>query len=148
MASVSRQKIDDALFGRISKFLPQTVKTVSRRLKGWDEVPAMEQPAVFVVKRNESITRQKGLPSKILAKFDIVIYVNTGGDHSVSPSELLNPILDAVCDSLEPDGCSLYQDLGLPNVVSHAAINGEIFTDEGVLGEQSFAVVPVEVLWL
>lgn len=148
MASVSRQTIDQALFGVLKDNLPPSVKTVSRKLKGWDDVPASQQPAVFLVKRTEYVERKRGFPSKVLAKFDIVVYVHTGGVSSVVPADMLNPILDSVCAAFEPNDGQYIQTLGLPETVSHAAINGEILTDEGVLGDQAFAVIPVEVLWI
>jgi len=40
------------------------------------------------------------------------------------------------------------QDLGLANLVRHARIEGRIETDEGVLGDQAVAVIPVEILCL
>jgi hypothetical protein len=38
------------------------------------------------------------------------------------------------------------QDLGLPQFVRHARINGRIETAEGVLGDQELAIIPVEIL--
>ena len=40
------------------------------------------------------------------------------------------------------------QDLGLPTMVQHASIAGKIETDEGVLGDQAVAIIPVEILCL
>ena len=40
------------------------------------------------------------------------------------------------------------QNLGLPAMVQHAYIVGKVETDEGVLGDQAIAIVPVEILCL
>ena len=40
------------------------------------------------------------------------------------------------------------QDLGLPAMVQHASIAGKIETDEGALGDQAIAIIPVEILCL
>jgi hypothetical protein len=147
MASIKREQIDNALFQRLNSFLPSSVKTVSRRLKMWSEVPPSEQPAIFMIKRDENITRTRGLPAKVTARFDIVIYANNGGDQSVAPAGLINPVIDAVQDALEPDQTGV-QDLGFAGSVSHCHISGSIQTDEGVLGDQAIVIIPVEVLWL
>jgi len=38
------------------------------------------------------------------------------------------------------------QNLGLPTMVQHAYIQGKVETDEGVLGDQAVAVIPIEIL--
>ena len=38
------------------------------------------------------------------------------------------------------------QILGLPEMVQHAYIAGKLETDEGILGDQAIAIVPVEIL--
>jgi hypothetical protein len=59
---------------------------------------------------------------------------------------LLNPLLDALEAALAPSPATGIQNLGLPAMVQHAYIAGKIETDEGVLGDQAIAIVPVEIL--
>jgi len=59
---------------------------------------------------------------------------------------VLNPLLDAVEAALAPSATTGLQDLGLPAMVQHAYISGKVETDEGVLGDQAVAIVPVEIL--
>jgi hypothetical protein len=61
---------------------------------------------------------------------------------------LLNPLVDAVEAALMPAATTGVQDLGLPAMVQHAYIAGKIETDEGVLGDQAVAIIPVEILCL
>src|ERR1700720_4482232 len=58
----------------------------------------------------------------------------------------LNPLLDAFEAALAPSPTTGIQNLGLPQMVQHAYIVGKIQTDEGVLGDQAIAIVPVEIL--
>jgi hypothetical protein len=55
-------------------------------------------------------------------------------------------LVDALERALAPSPATGVQNLGLPMMVQHAYISGKIETDEGVLGDQAIAIVPVEVL--
>ena len=55
-------------------------------------------------------------------------------------------MLDALEAALAPDPASGVQRLAVPDMVSHAYIDGKVETDEGVLGDQAIAIVPVEIL--
>jgi hypothetical protein len=61
---------------------------------------------------------------------------------------LLNPLIDAVEAALAPSPAAGLQNLDLPAMVQHAAIAGKIDTDEGALGDQAIAIIPVEILCL
>jgi hypothetical protein len=76
---------------------------------------------------------------------DLFIYAHSA-DPYLPPAAILNPLLDAIEAALAPSPATGIQDLGLPAMVSHAYIAGRIETDEGVLGDQAIAVIPVEIL--
>jgi hypothetical protein len=59
---------------------------------------------------------------------------------------LLNPLLDSLEAALAPSPATGIQNLGLPTMVQHVYIQGKIETDEGVLGDQAIAVIPIEIL--
>jgi hypothetical protein len=65
---------------------------------------------------------------------------------SAAPATILNPLLDALEAALAPSPATGIQNLGLPAMVQHPYIAGKIETDEGVLGDQAIAIVPVEIL--
>jgi hypothetical protein len=67
-------------------------------------------------------------------------------DPYAAPASILNPLLDSLEQALAPSPASGIQNLGLPDMVQHAYIAGKIETDEGVLGDQAIAIVPVEIL--
>ncbi len=139
---MNREDIHAALFARLSA-VPGFV-TASRRLKHWSDTPSGEQPALFQAHRTESVQPRHGLPSLVTLDFDLYLYAKAA-DKSASPSSILNPLLDAVTAALAPDNpIDTAQTLG--GTVAHCWIEGAIETDEGTLGDQAVAIVPVRIL--
>jgi hypothetical protein len=142
----NREAIYSALFDLLRGVAGQAeVKTVSRRLYHWADVPAKEQPACYQIQRGETPNQQKMRPPIWTLSVDWYVYVNTGEDPHGSPAILLNPIIDAIeaCFPIDEHGNGA-QTLG--GLVSHAWINGRIETSEGLLGEQEVAIIPIEIL--
>jgi hypothetical protein len=117
--------------------------TVSRRLRHWSDVGAAEQPALFMIQKSETAEERRPLPAKWRASVDLYLYVQAP-DELTSPATVLNPLLDAVETALAPDPVGHVQTLG--GLVSHCWIAGRVQTDEGVLGGQAVAIVPIEIL--
>lgn len=144
--AIDREAIYSALWDRVSG-AAQFV-TADRRLRHWTDVAAAEQPAVFMSQtRQHGTTDQRGynLPVIWTLTADLYVYVSSS-DPYLAPAILLNPLLDAIELALAPDPGTGVQDLGLPQMVRHARIEGEIRMSEGVLGDQEIAIVPVEIL--
>lgn len=118
-----------------------SVVTFSDRLKGWSEVPPAEQPAVFLAKGDESIDEVKGQPSIVHLEYRLWIYTY-GTDRSVSPAVQLNTILDEIQARTKP---TVGHRQRLDGLVDHAWIAGSVETDEGTLGDQAVAVVPIRI---
>ena len=120
--------------------------TFSRRLKAWNEVAPPMQPALFLTQGKEQVNNQTvkmGGPQIHTVNFTVYIYCNNGGMNDATPASALNAQLDAIEACLAPlPG----QKQTLDGAVVHAYIVGPIETDEGVLGDQSVAIVPIEVL--
>jgi hypothetical protein len=119
--------------------------TSSRRLLHWNDVAPADQPAMFLVKKSERNDKIRGIQDKWTFFYELYIYVNTTNDPTVIPSSLMNPILDQVDNMFSPNDLQDFA-VTLGGLVSHVAINGEIITDEGVLGDQAISIVPIEVL--
>ncbi len=134
-----REPIYSALFALLSGCAPFV--TASRRLRHWSDVGPAEQPALFVVQKSETAERRAGLPTKWRASVDVYVYAHAP-DETTAPATALNPLLDAIEAALAPQGA--VQTLG--GLASHAWIAGKIETDEGVLGGQAVAILPVEIL--
>jgi hypothetical protein len=138
---MNREPIYAALFSAAAAASPSV--TASRRLRHWSDVAAAEQPALFMVQKSETAQRHKGLPPKWVLAVDLFLYAKAPDDLS-PPAAVLNPLVDAVEGVLAPVNPTLTQTLG--GLVEHAWIAGKIETDEGVLGGQAIAIVPVEIL--
>ena len=140
---MNREAVAAALFALASSVAG--FKVTSRRLKHWSDVPAEDQPALFQSQGKELVdtaAAKMGAPNTHKFDFQIYIYVHSS-DAAVVPSSLLNPILDAIEAKLATTP-GTKQTLG--GLVQHAFISGSIETDEGVLGDQAVAIIPIEVL--
>jgi hypothetical protein len=120
--------------------------TASRRLRHWSDVSPAEQPALFMSEKGgHAVVKALGAPVVWTLYADFFIYAHSG-DPYAAPAMILNPLLDALEAALAPAPATGIQNLGLPNMVQHAYIAGRVETDEGVLGDQAIAIVPVEIL--
>jgi len=144
---MNREAIAGALFGRLSAATgfsgTASFKTASRRFKLFSDVSPADQPALFLIQRGENVSTVPGQPSVYVLSFDVAIYAHTGGDVNVPPASIINPLLDAVTTALAPEAVSNKQTLG--GLVQHAWVEGEIQTDEGLLQQQGYALVPIKV---
>jgi hypothetical protein len=120
--------------------------SANRRLRHWADVGPAEQPALFMSEKG-SVAKVKALGAPVVWTLyaDLYLYVHSSDPYRV-PATLLNPLIDAVEMALAPARATGIQDLGLPGMVQHAYIAGKIETDEGTLGDQAIAIVPVEIL--
>jgi hypothetical protein len=141
---ISREPIYAALFGLLETAADFAV--VDRRLRHWSDVSPPEQPALFMAQKTElASVKTLGAPTVWTLAVDLYLYVHSS-DPYLAPATVLNPLLDAVEAALAPSATTGLQDLGLPATVQHAYISGKIETDEGVLGDQAVAIVPIEIL--
>ena len=138
---MNREPIYAALFALVQS--AASFVTVSRRLRHWSDVAAAEQPALFQIQKSEAAEERRPLPAKWRASVDLYLYAHAP-DELTPSATVINPLLDAVEAALAPDPVSHVQTLG--GLVQHCWIAGRIQTDEGVLGGQSVAIVPVEIL--
>ena len=143
---IAREPIHAALFARVSG--AAGFVTIDRRLRHWSDVTPAEQPALFQCQTRETATiRRLGAPTVWTLGVELYLYAHSSDPYQ-APATVLNPLLDAVMSALAPDPATGIQDLGLPAMVQHAAIAGRIDTDEGTLGDQAIAIIPVEILCL
>lgn len=122
--------------------------TAERRLRHWSDVAPAEQPALFMTQKSEAAaTKTLGAPLVWTLNVELYLYAHSS-DPQLSPAAVLNPLLDAVEAALAPAATTGLQDLGLAAMVQHAAIAGKIETEEGILGDQAIAIIPIEILCL
>lgn len=132
-----------ALFAKVDK-MPGLL-TSSRKMKHWADVPAKQQPALFMIQGGETPEQVRGLPAKWRLKAELYLYVNPGEGKSVIPSQVMNPLIGAIRNALAVDNV-VANACTLGGLVSHCWIAGEIEVYDGVLGDQAVAVVPIEIL--
>lgn len=137
---MNREDIYKALFDKIKN--TTGIVTASRRLRMWTEVPQSEQPALFMAQTGEIAETQTNQYTRWRLQVEFYIYVHTQ-DTRESPASALNPIIDEIVDKLMPQNQEV-QTLG--GLVHYCRINGQIQTDEGVLGDQAIAIIPIEIL--
>jgi hypothetical protein len=120
--------------------------STNRRLRHWTDVTPPEQPALFMSEKGaHAAVKALGTPIVWTLYADFYVYVHSS-DPYLAPATVLNPLLDALEAALAASPATGVQNLGLPTMVSHAYISGKVETDEGVLGDQAIAIVPVEIL--
>jgi hypothetical protein len=109
-------------------------------------VAPVEQPALFMSEKGGlAVVKATGAPIVWTLLAEFYVYAHSS-DPELAPTSILNPLLDALEAALAPAPSTGIQNLGLPEMVHHAYIAGKIETDEGVLGDQVIAIVPVEIL--
>jgi hypothetical protein len=141
---ISREPIYAALFGLLETAAGFAV--ADRRLRHWSDVAPAEQPALFLAQKSEQASiKTLGAPTVWTLSVDLYLYAHSSDPYR-APATVLNPLIDAVEAALAPSATTGIQDLGLPAMVQHAYISGKIESDEGVLGDQVVAIVPVEIL--
>ncbi len=138
---MNREAIYTALFAKVTA--SAAFVTASRRLRHWSDVGPAEQPALFMVQKSETAQRVKGLPPKWTFSVELFIYVHAPDDLS-PPASSLNPLIDAIEAALAPTVPADNQTLG--GLVDHAWIAGKIETDEGALGGQGVAIIPLNII--
>lgn len=122
-------------------------KTATRRPTTWESVPPEDQPALLMRQKSELGEHRKYLPTKWTLHLDLLLYVHTGAgtDHDVIPSQLINPLLDAIEASLVIDDV-VNNVCTLGGLVSYCAIEGSVEIFLGNLGDEAVAIVPIKVL--
>ena len=122
-------------------------KTAVRKVKHWEDVQPDDQPALLMRHTKERAEFRKGLPTRWWFTYELFIYVSTDAQMNPDalPSQLINPLLDAIDNALKPDDLDGHT-ATLGGLVSHCAINGDVLIFEGHLGNEAVVIVPIEVL--
>ena len=132
-----------AFKAKIDQMIGPSVKSVSRKLLHWNDVPAEDQPAVFIAQGNRNpFVKSWNLPYGWDLSAKIYIYVSV--QEGENPSSVLNPILDLLNGALTPEPNVNKVTLG--GLCQACFISGEIETFEGTLGSQEVAIVPVSII--
>jgi hypothetical protein len=140
VTTIAREPIYAALYALLSGVA--NFNSTSRIVKHWDDVPQGQQPALFMAQGQQIANTQRGQPTKWTLQVKIYVYARTDGEQV--PSTVINPILDAIEAALQGNAAENTQTLG--GLVDYARIEGTIETDEGTLGSQAVAIIPISIL--
>jgi len=121
------------------------IVTVTRRLQHWADTPNEKRPALYLRQKGEARQQagKRGLPPLVTLQGELWLYINSD-DKEVGP--LINPILDAIDAALTPLQGPGENTITLGGLASHVWTEGEWVIDEGTLGEDAVAVIPVNIL--
>ena len=140
---MNRELIFETLFNLVSGIAPFV--TTSREVRPWTDVMPSEQPALFMGQGNQNVIARIGLPSKYEMEVALYLYCNRGSDPAELAATQINNLIDAIQKALNPTSpVTGVNTLG--GLVFNCVIDGRIETDEGLLGPQSVAIIPVKVL--
>ena len=140
--NASRESVDLAAFAKLQA-LPGFV-TTQRKFVHFSDMSSDQMPALLMVRRGEQVTQPAGQPSVTTISYDLLLYVQTGSDETIAPSTVLNPLVDSVVNAFPVDNFNS-QACTLGGLVVRAWIEGHIETDEGLLGQQGYAIVPLSI---
>ena len=142
---MNREEIYQGLFDFVLAPLGDTIVTSSRQLRHWNDVPATEQPALFQAQVGEGIVRS-GVPNVWRLSVDLYIYCSADGDAETIAATQINGLIDKVTQALAPPIKFGRTEQTLNDLVISSKISGKIETDAGLLGPQSVAIIPIEIL--
>ena len=111
-------------------------------MRHWDEVEAYEQPALFLSPVSETVEPKSGQDSRYLMRANVYLYVYAED----APSERLNECLDKLFAVLNTPSPITSQPSLPVEGVAYCRIEGHVELDEGLFGNQAFALVPVMIL--
>lgn len=137
---INREQIYSALFEKLAA--ADGFVTAERGLVHWNDCPAEMQPALYMVQKSETALPRSDAPTEWKLNVQAFIYARSDGDTSASVK--MNSLLDAICARLATGPITSRLTLG--ELVHYARISGQIETDEGALGGQSVAIIPIEIL--
>lgn len=140
---MNREQIYSTLFSWVSSRM-SSCKTKSRRLQHWSDVAPADMPALFLAQGPQFQTQPKGAPTQWRLTGRFYLYAHSE-NIDLAPATLLNTMLDELEAAFAPVGFLQQQTFGLTSV-DHCRIEGEIETDEGLLGDLAIAIVPFNII--
>lgn len=139
----SREAIFAALFAKASA--STRLRTKSRAVKTWTDVAPPDQPALFQCEGTQTAAVVANQPTKWTFRAELYLYVHEGScTQDQDRVTVMNNEVDRIVALLDREPAVGRQTLG--GLVYDCRISGDIETDEGRLGLQSVAVIPIEII--
>lgn len=130
--------------------------TTSRKLVDWSTCPS--QPALYLYQMPFDVSEQQAWGSAKWTLYGrIYIYAKNAPNSDNIPATQLNNLIVATAKTLigqtldaggnvTPQPPDYRQNLGLPGVVEHCYLQGNVIFDDGSLDQQAIAVLPVTIV--
>lgn len=119
--------------------------TASRRMQLWGNLSPEQKPALFMRETGDEYTGAKNAtPPAVIMSVELYVYTAPGMDSGITPSSVMNPLLDAIDAALAPSKVTGRQTLG--GLVWHCWIDGKVMKDAGDLDGDGVAVIPIKIL--
>lgn len=136
-----------ALFAGLTSGNGPLFKTATRRTTTFDQVLPNDTPCILFKQGPETAEYKLGRPTKWISRPTLVLYVTTDQsvDGTVVATQLLNPLVDAIVDAIQPDN-PVTNACTLGGLVSHCAVAGNIEIIDGTLGDTAIAIIPLELV--
>lgn len=141
MAAASREQIFAALFAQVSS---SAFVTMSRRMQHYANVDSASQPALFQSEGKQTAAVVAGKPTKWTFRAALAIYAHAQTANPDDLTSTLNDLVDGVVAALDREPATERQTLG--GLVYDCRVQGDIETDEGFLGDQAVALIPIEII--
>lgn len=162
---VQRETIFAALFARIETIVDpdlrdgKLLRYATRVFEGWDETAPSQCPAAQLRKGPETRTQRLGAPPIVSLGASIAIYCKNDELRQTPASVQLNELIDAIEAMLErqpldgpapaaifPNNPSYFYGTTLGGLCFSCQIAGTIEVWEGVIDQDSVAIIPLEIL--
>lgn len=143
--AATREEVWEALKLLLETRLTGTAKFVSRRLKGWDQTPDNQRPALFLSEIGEDQQRKPEEPPRRVWGGSMIALVNASGDTEKPTSTDLNAFMDAVDAAFKPEQTTGRLTLG--GLVRDVRVVGHNPINEGDIdGTDTFAQMNLEIV--
>ena len=146
---VPRSVIWNTLFALLQKCPSPTNtpwKTFSQSLKIWDQVPPQNQPALFLHRTvEEAIQKHAFGVTQWILRCTVWVYFRTENYRTANtyPDQIIDPFKDAFEQLFQPVAQPAQFTLG--GIVTNCWIDGEVYTDSGVVDGQAVCVWPISI---
>jgi hypothetical protein len=120
----------------------------SRILRHWADVQQSEQPVLYQTQISEKQEKRTGQPGKWELDCKVYLYATAPSDRTpITPA--MNALLARIRGVFQRDASGpgrMENRCTLSGTCFDAWIEGKIETDEGVLGQQGVAIIPVHII--
>lgn len=146
----TRQQVFNALFALLKTLPPpqgsNAWNTFTQEIRDWDAYTTVQQPVMTLARGAQNFSLKAVGTTKFHWKVALLIYFRTDGFQTTStyPDEITDPILDSIEQLFTPQMINQYFTLG--GLVQNCWIDGNIYSDPGIVDGQGVILVPISII--